>query len=146
MYLVEKNLLTFYQISDVIGNTTCEEDFQKIKNARQYYINFTDYLTTQKAVEYNSNTKTMTIWHQGLHKCWLHPGNKSKEEGHQAKETVKRVMRKFLKMSRHKRAGARAAMEDGKPKLADYITKSYEDLKLYNTVKKDMHKTLLGTE
>ena len=39
-------MLTFYQISDVIGNTTYQEDFQKIKNARQYYINFTDYLTT----------------------------------------------------------------------------------------------------
>ena len=39
-------MLTFYQISDVIGNKTCEEDFQKIKNARQYYLNFTDYLTT----------------------------------------------------------------------------------------------------
>ena len=37
-------------------------------------------------------------------------------------------------------------MEDGKPKLADYIIESYEDLKLYNTVKKDMHKTLLGME
>ena len=36
-------------------------------------------------------------------------------------------------------------MEDGKSKLADYIIESYEDLKLYNTVKKDMHKTLLGT-
>ena len=57
-------------------------------------------------------------------------------------------MRKFPKMSRHKqaRAGVRAALEDGKPKLADYIIKSYEDLKLYNTVKKDMHKTLLGME
>ena len=39
-------MLTFYQISDVIGNTTCKEDFQKFKNARQYYINFIDYLTT----------------------------------------------------------------------------------------------------
>ena len=37
-------------------------------------------------------------------------------------------------------------MEDGKPKLADNIIKSYEDLKLYNTVKKDMHKTLLRME
>ena len=37
-------------------------------------------------------------------------------------------------------------MEDGKPELADYIIKNYEDLKLYNTVKKEMHKTLLGTE
>ena len=57
-------------------------------------------------------------------------------------------MWKFPKMSRHEQAwaGARAAMEDGKPELADYIIESYEDLKLYNTVKKDMHKTLLGTE
>ena len=57
-------------------------------------------------------------------------------------------MRKFPKMSRHAQAqaGARSALEDGKPELADYIIESYEDLKLYNTVKKDMHKTLLGTE
>ena len=87
---------------------------------------------TQKAVEYNRNTETMTIWHQGLHKCQLHLGKKSKEEQHQAKETVKRVMQKFLKMSRHEQAGAgaRAAMEDGKSELADYIIESYEDLKL----------------
>ena len=37
-------------------------------------------------------------------------------------------------------------MEYAKPELADYIIKRYEDLKLYNTVKKDMHKTLLGAE
>ena len=36
-------------------------------------------------------------------------------------------------------------MEDGKPELANYIIESYEDLKLYNTVQKDVHKTLLGT-
>ena len=58
----------------------------------------------QKAVEYDRNTETMTIWHQGLHKCRLRPGNKSKEEQHQAKETVKRVMQKFPKMSRHEQA------------------------------------------
>ena len=103
---------------------------------------------SQKAVEYNRNTETMMISHQGLHKCRLHPGNKSKEEQHQAKEAVKRVMHKFPKMSRHEQAqaGARAAKEDGKPKLTDYIIESYEDHKLYNTLKKDMHKTLLGTE
>ena len=57
-------------------------------------------------------------------------------------------MWKFPKMSRHEQAQARvrAAMEDGKSKLADYISESYEDLKLYNTVKKDIHKTLLGME
>ena len=37
-------------------------------------------------------------------------------------------------------------MEDGKPELAYYIIESYEDLQLYNTVKEDMHKTLLGME
>ena len=57
-------------------------------------------------------------------------------------------MRKFPKMSRHEqaRAGARAAMEDGNPELANYIIKRHKDLKLYNTIKKDMHKTLLGME
>ena len=54
-------MLTFYQISDVIGNTTCEEDFQKIKNARQYYVNFTDYLTTSYLNITNNKTyKTLS--------------------------------------------------------------------------------------
>ena len=54
-------MLTFYQISDVIGNTTCEEDFQKIENARQYYINFTDYLTTSYLNITNNKTyKTLS--------------------------------------------------------------------------------------
>ena len=61
MYLVEKICSTFYQISDVIGNTTCEEDFQKIKNARQYYINLTDYLTTSYLNITNNKTyKTLS--------------------------------------------------------------------------------------
>ena len=55
-------MLTFYQISDVIGNTTCEEDFQKIKNARQYYINFAYYLTTSYLNITNNETyKTVKV-------------------------------------------------------------------------------------
>ena len=58
-------MLTFYQISDVIGNTTCEEDFQKIQNARQYYINFTDYLTTSYLNITNNKTyKTYQLCHK----------------------------------------------------------------------------------
>ena len=54
-------MLTFHQISDVFGNTTCEENFQKIKNARQYYINFTDYLTTSYLNITNNKTyKTLS--------------------------------------------------------------------------------------
>ena len=40
---------------------TCEQDFQKIKNARQYYINFTDYLTTSYLNITNNKTyKTLS--------------------------------------------------------------------------------------
>ena len=60
MYLVEK-MLNFYQISDVIENTSCEGDFQKIKNTRQYYINFTNFLTTSYLnITNNKTDKTLS--------------------------------------------------------------------------------------
>ena len=62
MCILLKKFVDFLSdISDVIGNTTCEEDFQKIKNARQYYINFTDYLTTSYLNITNNKTyKTLS--------------------------------------------------------------------------------------
>ena len=54
-----------------------------------------DWCSVQKAVEYNNDTETMTIWHQGLHRCTLRPGHKSKEQEHQGKGALKTVMHKF---------------------------------------------------
>ena len=99
-------------------------------------------------MEYNSNTETMTIWHQGLHKCTLRPGHKSKEQEHQGKEDLKTVMCKFPGLSRNAqaRAGAHQAMEDVNPKLANYILETYQDTQIYNSVKKEMYINMTGKE
>ena len=70
----------------------------------------------------------MTIWHQGLHKCTLRPGHKSKEQEHKSKEALKTVT------------------EDGNPELADYILETYQDTQIYNSAKKEMYINMAGKE
>ena len=88
----------------------------------------------------------MTIWHQGLHKCTLRPGDESKEQEHQGKEALKTVMCKFPGLSRNAqaRAGACQVMEDGNPELADYILETYQGYT--NSAKKEMYINMAGKE
>ena len=88
------------------------------------------------------------IWHQGLHKCTLRPGHKSKEQEHQGKEALKTVMHQFLGLSRNAqvRAGAHQAMDDGNPELANYILETYQDTQIFNSAKKEMYINMAGKE
>ena len=69
-----------YQASNALNFETIQDEY-RCKHCDQFAKR--DWCGAQKVVEYNSNTKTMTIWHQGLHKCTLRPGHKSKEQEHQ---------------------------------------------------------------
>ena len=102
--LVCRNKKCMMYLAHNISNTLNFEEMVEYRCKHCDQFTKRSWCSAQKAVEYNRNTETMTIWHQRLHKCRLHLGNKSKEEQHQAKETIKRVMRKFPKMSRHKQA------------------------------------------
>ena len=44
------------------------------------------------------------------------------------------------------RAGAHQAMEDGNPKLADYILETYQDTQIYNSAKKEIYLYMAGKE
>ena len=116
-----------HQVSNALNFETIQHEY-RCKHCNQFAKR--DWCGAQKAIEYKSNTETMTIWHQGLHKCTLRPGHKSKEQEHKGKEALKTVMCKFPGLLRNAqaRAGARQAIEDGNPELADYILVTYQDI------------------
>ena len=115
-----------HQVSNALNFETIQDEY-RCKHCDQFAKR--DFCGAQKAIEYNSNIETMTIWHQGMHKCTLIPGHKSKEQEHQGNEALKTVMHKFPGLSRNvqARAGACQAMEDGNPELANYILETYQD-------------------
>ena len=134
-----------HQVSNALNFETIQDKY-RCKHCDQFAKR--DWCGAQKAIEYNSNTETMMIWHQGLHKCTLKPGHKSKEQEHQSKEALKIVMCKFPGLSRNAqaRAGAHQAMEDGNPELADYILETYQNTQIYNSAKKKMYINMAGKE
>ena len=92
-----------HQVSNAINFKTIQDEY-RCKHCDQFAKR--DWCRAQKAIEYNSNTKTMMIWHLGLHKCTLKPGHKSKEQEYQGKEALKTVMHKFSGLSRNAQARA----------------------------------------
>ena len=55
-----------HQVSNAINFETIQDKY-RCKHCNQFAK--MDWCGVQMAVEYNSNTETMMIWHQGLHKC-----------------------------------------------------------------------------
>ena len=78
-----------HQVSNALNFETIQDEY-RCKHCHQFAQR--DWCGAQKAIEYNSNTETMTIWYQGLQKCTLRPGHKSKEIEHQGKEALKTEM------------------------------------------------------
>ena len=115
-----------HQVSNAVNFETIQDKY-RCKHCDQFAK--MEWCGAQKAIEYNSNTETMMVWHLGLHKCTVKPGNKSNKQEHQGKEALKTVMHKFPGLSRNAqaRAGALQAMEDGNSELADYILETYQD-------------------
>ena len=134
-----------HQVSNALNFETIQDEYW-CKHCDQFAKR--NWCGAQKAVEYNSNTETIMIWHQGLQKYTLRPGHKSKEQEHHGKEALKTVMRKFPGLPRNAqaRAGAHEAMEDANPELANYILETYEDTQIYNSAKKEMYINMAGKE
>ena len=103
MYMVHQvsNALNFGTIQDKYRCKHCDQ-FEK-----------RDWCGEQKAIEYNSNTETMMIWHQGLHKYTLRLGHKTREQEYQGKEALKTVMHKFPGLLRNAQARAGALSGNG---------------------------------
>ena len=47
----------------------------------------------RKIIEYNRERETLSIWHQGKHRCKVRPGHKTVEQKHKGKEMIVYIMR-----------------------------------------------------
>ena len=73
----------------------------------------------RKIMEYNTQTETLTIWHQGKHRCQVKPWHKTVEQKQKGKEMLVYTMRQYPKES-HKeqtRLGAKYHLQRGEPKV-----------------------------
>ena len=74
----------------------------------------------RKIMEYNMNTETLTIWHQGKHRCQVKPGHKTVEQKPKGKEMPIYIMRQYPKESckEQTRLGAKYHLQRGEPQMA----------------------------
>ena len=71
-------------------------------------------------MEYNRETETLTIWHQGKHRCQVKPGHKTVEQKQKGKEMLVYIMRQYPKASckEQTRLGALYHLERCEPQMA----------------------------
>ena len=53
----------------------------------------------RKIIEYNRQTETLTIWHQGKHRCQVKSGHKTVEQKQKGKEMLVYIMKQYSKAS-----------------------------------------------
>ena len=102
----------------------------------------------RKIIEYNRQTETLTIWHQGKHRCQVKPGHKTLEQKQKGKEMLVYIMRQYLKAS-HKeqtRLGALYHLQRGEPQMAREFIVTMMDNNTDNQPKKEIMDEIIGVE
>ena len=102
----------------------------------------------RKIMEYNRETETLTIWHQGKHRCQVRPGHKTVEQKEKGKEMLVYIMRQYPKAS-HKeqtRLGALYHLQRGEPQMAREFIEIMMDNDTYNQAKKEIMEEIIGVE
>ena len=102
----------------------------------------------RKIMEYNRQTETLTIWHQGKQGCQVKPGHKTVEQKQKSKEMLVYIMRQYTKASQKEqtRLGSLYHLQKGEPQMARefIVTMMYNDT--YNQVKKEIMEEITGVE
>ena len=102
----------------------------------------------RKIMEYNRQTETLTIWHQGKHRCQVKPGHKTLEQKQKGKEMLMYIMRQYPKVS-HKeqtRLGALYHLQRDEPQMAREFIVTMMDNDTYNQAKKEIMDKIIGVE
>ena len=102
----------------------------------------------RKIMEYNRQTETLTIWHQGKHRCQVKPGHKTLEQKQKGKEMLMYIMRQYPKVSckEQTRLGALYHLQRGEPQMAREFIVTMMDNDTYNQAKKEIMDEIIGVE
>ena len=85
-------------------------------------------------MEYKRETETLTIWHQGEHRCQVRPGHKTVEQKQKGKEMLVFIMSQYPKAS-HKE----------QTRLGEFIV-TMMDNDTCNQAKKEIMEEIIGVE
>ena len=102
----------------------------------------------RKIIEYNRERETLSIWHQGKHRCKVRPGHKTVEQKQKGKEMIVYIMRQYPKQSRKEqtRLGALYHLQRGEPQMAREFIVTMMDNDTYNQAKKEIMEEIIGVE
>ena len=102
----------------------------------------------RKIIEYNRERETLSIWHQGKHRCKVRPGHKTVEQEQKGKEMIVYIMRQYPKESRKEqtRLGILYHLQRGEPQMAREFIVTMMDNDTYNKAKKEIMEEINGVE
>ena len=87
-------------------------------------------------MEYNRETETLTIWHQGKHRCQVRSGHKTVEQKQKGKEMLVKIVSQYPKAS-HKEQIRLYHLQRGEPQMAREFIVTMMDNDTYNQAKKN---------
>ena len=102
----------------------------------------------KKAVEYDRSTKTMTVWHQGMHTCTLKTRDETREEKEKKKEVLKIILSKNPKATKNKiiDEGSKYFLLRGDARSAQNFVKACTDKQALNEVRKETMEDVIGLD
>ena len=106
------------------------------------------WCSVRKIMEYNRQTETLTIWHQGKQRCQIKPGHETVEQKQKGKEMLVYIMRQYTKASckEQTRLGAIYHLQRGELQMVREFIVTMMDNDTYNQAKKEIMDEIIGVE
>ena len=101
-----------------------------------------------KAIEYNHDTKILTVWHEGKHNCILKCQSILKEEKEVKKDLPKTVLRIFpcLPKTKLNNIGAQYYIQHEYPEVAQQFVQTCTDKEVVTDARTESYAKLLGMD
>ena len=107
-----------------------------------------EWCGAKRAIEYNRDTKILTVWHEGKHNCVLKCSSVSKEQKEAKKDLLKTVLRIFPRLPKTKLidVGVQYYIQRGYPDVAQEFVQACTDKDIVNEAKEESYAELLGMD
>ena len=99
-------------------------------------------------IEFNCDTKILTVWHEGKHNCILKCQSISKEEKEAKKDLLKTVLHIFPRLPKTKLidVGAQYYIQHGYPDVAKELVQACTDKQIVSEAPTESYTELLGMD
>ena len=107
-----------------------------------------EWCGAKQAIEYNCDTKILTVWHEGKHNCILRCQSISQEEKEAKKDLLKTVLHIFPRLSKIKLidVGVQYYFLHGYPDVAKEFVQAHTDKQIVSEARTESYAELLGID